>query len=89
VNINGSAAGADSVVQPVLVVWHDAFADTTSWVQPGEIDDEPCIVKSVGFLVPEAKKGHVTLAMSSNSHDFIDTLLHVPVGMVQHVTLLA
>lgn len=73
---------------PVLVEWLDAFADTQSWMEITEIDDEPCVVFSVGFLIADVKKGHVTIAQSRNSNEHVDSLLHVPVGMVKNVTLL-
>ena len=76
-------------MSPVLVVWHDAFADTSSWMEVADIDDEPCVVNSVGFLIPDAKQGHVVIAMSNNSHDYIDSVLAIPVGMVQQITLLS
>lgn len=74
---------------PVRITWHDAFADVEGWMESSDIDAEPCVVQSVGFLIPDAKPGHVTLAQSMNSHDDFDSVLHVPVGMVVNVLILS
>lgn len=72
----------------VLVVWHDAFALTNSWIEVSDIDDEPCITHSVGFLIPDAKKDYVVLCQSFNSEDTIDSVLAIPNAMVKETKLL-
>lgn len=73
----------------VRVTWHDAFADTRSWIEVSEIDQEPCVTVSVGFLIPEAKKGHVTIAQSFNSEETIDSVLFIPQAMIVKTELLS
>lgn len=73
----------------VRVTWHDAFADTRSWIEVDEIDNEPCVTVSVGFLIPEAKAGHITLAQSLNSEDTIDSVLFIPQAMIVKTELLS
>lgn len=72
----------------VRLTWLDAFAETSSWMDIDEIDDEPCQVVSVGFLLADAKKDHVVIAQSINDNDSIDSVLCVPVAMVIKTELL-
>lgn len=73
----------------VLVVWHDAHSETEgSWCDESDISDDPCIVESIGFLLPEKKRGHVVLAQSVTDSDTLDGVLCIPVGMVQKMVVL-
>lgn len=72
----------------VRVTWFDAFAETSSWIEIDDIDDEPCEVMSVGFLLADAKKDHVVIAQSINDNDSIDSVLCIPVAMVAKTELL-
>ena len=72
----------------VLVTWHDAFAITDTWIEVEDIDDEPCVTLSVGWLLPDAKKDHVVICQSTNSEDTIDSVLAIPVAMVKDTKLL-
>jgi hypothetical protein len=73
----------------VRIVWNDAFAETSSWIEVDSIDDKPCEVTSVGFLIPEAKKDHVVLAQSVNVEESIDSVLMIPVAMIVSTELLS
>jgi hypothetical protein len=72
----------------VLVVWHDAFSMNDGWMTVEQIDDEPCVVHTVGYLIPDSKKNHVVLAQSVNTNDGIDSVMAIPVAMVQRLTML-
>ncbi len=72
----------------VEIVWHDAHADTTTWIEKDEISENPCVVVSCGILLPEAKPNHIVLSQSMNSYDQLDCVLSVPVGMVQSMRVL-
>ena len=74
----------------VLLVWNDAHAgDNETWTPIEDIEDGGYyVVQSVGWLVPDAKAGHVTIAQSLTPDDQIDHLLHVPSGMVNRMTVL-
>ena len=72
----------------VEVIWHDAHADTDSWIDVDEIDENPCVVVSCGILIPSAKPNHVTLCQSSNSFEQIDCVLSVPVRMIKSMRVL-
>jgi hypothetical protein len=67
----------------VEVVWHDAHADTNTWIDITEIGCDPCVVVSVGILLPETKPDHIVLAQSQNSFDQLDCVLAIPVAMVK------
>ena len=73
--------------QLALVVWHDAHSEE-SWSRLSDLDPEPYVVETLGFLFPEAKPGHVVIAQSMGSDDSIDSVLQIPAGMVVSVTLL-
>lgn len=72
----------------VLVVWHDAHSASDGWCAVGDVDASPCRVQSLGWLIPDAKPDHVTVAQSVSDDDALDSLLCVPVGMVVSVQIL-
>lgn len=73
-------------LQLVRVTWIDAHAVTVTWHPVDELDDEPCVVQSVGFLLPDVKTDHVTLAQSLiEANDEVDHVLSIPVGMVRRL----
>ena len=65
----------------VYVKWHDAHAVAPSWFALDDIVDEPAIVESVGWLVPNAIADHIVLTQSVLG-DEGDHILAIPVGMV-------
>ncbi len=71
----------------VLVVWHDAHSHT-EWCDITDIGDEPYVVNTVGWLLPDAKPNHVVVAQSVSDDDSLDSVLSIPVGMVQSLTIL-
>jgi len=73
----------------VLVVWHDAHSESAGWCQLSDIDDAPCVVHTVGLLLPNAKRDHVVIAQSRTSSDALDGVLCIPVGMVKSMVVLA
>ena len=67
----------------VKITWLDAHAVTTGWEPIAELDDEPCVVESVGFLLPGVKAGHHTIAQSViDSNEECDHVLSIPSKMV-------
>lgn len=72
----------------VLVVWHDAHTVADGWCELGDLDDEPCVVETLGFLLADRKAGHVVVAQSITGDDGLDSVLCIPVGMVQSVQVL-
>lgn len=73
--------------QLALVVWHDAHSEG-SWCRLSDLDPEPYAVETVGFLIPDAKPGHVVIAQSIGPDDAIDNIVEIPAAMVVKVVLL-
>ena len=74
----------------VLVTWHDAHSGSESWVNIKDLDLEPAIVQTVGFLLASSDGGkpdHLTIYQSRNE-DNIDHVLHIPVKMVVGIKVL-
>jgi len=77
-------------VTPVAVVWLDAHGDADGWTEISDLDPEPRRVTSVGLLLPTGeggKRGHVTLAQSVDGAT-VDSVLHIPRGMVRRISVL-
>lgn len=68
----------------VRVRWHDAHSCGDGWQAIEEIDAEPYVVDSIGYVIVGAKPGHIVLAASA-SDDAVDHVLAVPLGMVREV----
>ena len=71
----------------VYVKWHDAYSVSPSWVALADIVDEPAVVESVGWLVPDAIADHIVVAQSV-LNDEGDHILAIPVGMVREMRTL-
>jgi len=69
------------------VTWRDAHADAQGWASLDELDDEPCIVHSVGFHLENRKPGHITIVQSIIV-DELDSALHIPTAMVDSIRTL-
>jgi hypothetical protein len=65
----------------VEVIWHDAH-QLSEWMDIKDLDQDPYVVRSLGWLLPDAKPGHVVIAQSAGSDDQVDGVLCVPAGMV-------
>lgn len=70
---------------PTFVVWKDAHAVAHGWQAPEEIDDEPAIIHSVGYHLPDLKTGHYCIAQSLDDSGTVDSVLCIPAEMVLHV----
>jgi hypothetical protein len=69
----------------IYVTWRDAHSGTTTWTSPRDLDNDPFIVRSSGFLMPESdggKKEHLTIFQSVTPDGDVDHVLHIPIGMV-------
>lgn len=75
----------------VCVTWHDAHTDTETWTPISDIDADPCVVRTVGFLLPNAKVDHVVVAQSfidyADDERDVDSVLCIPVGMVKSMVV--
>jgi hypothetical protein len=80
-------------MKPVLVIWNDAHAGTTTWERIEDlVDNDPYEVKSVGFLMSTkagGKRNHVSITQSWSADSCVDSVLHIPAKMVVRVINLA
>lgn len=75
----------------VYVIWHDAHAGTDTWHHIDDLvrDDEPYVVHSIGWVLQVGQGGkpnHLSIAQSWSDDDAVDSVLHIPNAMVQHVS---
>lgn len=78
-------------MKAVLVIWEDAHAGAETWAFAESLDDAPYVVHSVGMLLEPrkgGKRGHITIVQSIGNGEALDSMLHVPKGMVKSVTVL-
>ena len=71
-----------------VVTWHDAHAEP-DWMTVDDIEPDPYVVRTAGWLIPGAKPDHVVVCQSVGSDESIDGVLSIPVGMVVGIKLLA
>ena len=73
----------------VEVTWWDAHGHGARWMARSDVNDGPCVVRSVGYLVKPGKKGHVSLAQTVNPHTGAGAdlfhVFHIPLGMVRKI----
>lgn len=73
----------------VEVIWHDAHSiGQGEWCSSSDISEEPCVVTTIGWLLPGAKEDHVVIAQSITNEGDLDSVLCVPVGMVKSMKIL-
>lgn len=73
---------------PVMVTWMDAHAATQAWTPVDDIDQDPCIVISCGFMLSVEHGGkpeHVTIYQSKTDNNDVDGVLCIPVAMIKTV----
>lgn len=68
----------------ILVTWRDAHGDARGWTQYDDLDSDPCIVHTAGFLLENVKKDHVSIAQSITGDD-LDSVIHIPTAMVENI----
>lgn len=72
----------------VEIVWHDAHSES-QWQELRDIDSEPFVVRTVGWVIPDAKPNHVVVCQSVGNAQNIDGVICIPVGMIQHMKVLS
>jgi len=72
-------------LQRCEAIWLDAHEGTEStWHSLAEkIDQEPMVVVTRGFLMPDAKPNHVVVAGSLTSDGDVSDVTCIPLGMVR------
>lgn len=72
--------------QRVEICWRDAHDGAPQgWHEPEELDRDPCIVRTVGWLIPHHKPGHATVCSSWSTTGHIAEVTCIPLGMVQRI----
>ena len=72
-----------------LVVWKDAHAVTDAWTHLEDLDQDDCLVTSIGLVLPDAKSGYLVLAQSMiNGENIVDGVLAIPLGMIVAQTVI-
>ncbi len=66
----------------VEVTWWDAHGLTEGWTPISELRTEPCVVRSVGYVLPNVQPHHLVLAQSLNDTE-ADNVISIPELMVQ------
>ena len=69
----------------IYVTWRDAHAATTTWTNTRDLDQDPCIVRTGGFLLSLAdggKEGHITIFQSITPDGDVDHVICIPSQMV-------
>ena len=72
----------------VCVTWHDAHAEENAWGDLDDIDQEPCVIQTIGFLIADAKPGHVVITHSLAADGDCYGIFCIPLGMVQSLRIL-
>jgi len=73
----------------VAITWADAHADCVQWTGIEEIEDDgEFLVRTVGLLLVGVKRGHISIAQSVDANGAVDSVLHIPKGMVRRVEAL-
>ena len=71
----------------VLVEWIDAQADAISWTERGELETEPRLIRSVGYLIEEVMDRHTSVAASWDEFaEVFGSVMHIPNRMVCSVS---
>jgi hypothetical protein len=70
----------------VELTWLDAHAEN-AWMDIEDLDQESYIVRTIGWLMPDAKPHHVVVAQSIGVDYSVDGVLCVPVGMVVKIRI--
>lgn len=74
--------------QLVKITWHDAHSTGSTWQGVSEIDENPCVVVSVGHLLDVPKSGHIVIAQSlipDPDEASVDHVLAIPTKMIVRI----
>ena len=73
----------------VLGIWHDAYSlSNNEWHELTDLNDDPAVVQSVGFLMSQPNAKHVVLAQSFTDDQGVDNVLQIPRRMVRKIVRL-
>ena len=64
-----------------LIEWRDASNDTEGWQSDDALDDDNCIIRSVGFVVKETDN-NLTLAMDEDESGHTNGRGRIPKSLI-------
>lgn len=70
----------------IYVTWIDAHSGGETWTNIRDLDQDPVLVRTAGFLLSQSdggKEGHITIFQSITPNDDVDHVLHIPTAMVK------
>jgi len=72
---------------PALILWADAHsADIGTWHPIEDLEDTgEFLNRTVGFVIEDAKRDHVTVCQSITPDEQVDHVLHIPMGMIRKI----
>ena len=77
-----------TTLRSVVVCWRDAHAVTDAWTSFDDLDQDDALIFTAGFLVPDAKPGHVVIVQSvSPNSDSLDGVIAIPEENVYQVRM--
>lgn len=73
----------------IQVTWHDAHSlGNDEWHELDDLEDDTCVVVSVGYWLRKPKAKHIILYQSVADGQGVDNVLYIPLGMVRKITRL-
>jgi hypothetical protein len=69
-------------LKSVYIKWLDAHDELDTWIASEDIEKEPCVITSLGFLIENGKPEHVTLAQSYSDELLYNNIIYIPNAMV-------
>lgn len=72
----------------VVVDWRDAYS-FDDWCAADQMDNEPVVCCSVGFLLSNHREGYVVIAQSDDGQGEMAAYLFIPVGMVERLRVVS
>lgn len=62
---------------PAIVEWIDAHADAYGWTAIEDLDIQPRVIRSCGWLLDPIKPDHTSIAQSVTD-EHVDQVTHIP-----------
>lgn len=76
---------------PVLVRWNDCFVGSEVWTEDGSPPDDPVVINTVGWIIPNHLDGYVVVTDSWFDRDetlFYGGMTYIPARMVEEIVQL-
>ena len=73
----------------VEVEWTDAQGGPVHWHTTDELDGEPLVCRTRGWLVEHDKPGYLTIAQTVTSNGTLDNTIHIPHAMIRRSSVVS